>query len=143
MIIPKEKHEFWYLMTMGELPERRPTCGYNNHGYRVISYGRIIASLEHRIIMEEWLCRKLGKKEVVHHVNGITDDNRIENLMLCNGTKEHFSHHPRQRGLKRGPWSVEKKASVSGENNHNWKGGTSQGYKRKIKNAQTLATKQK
>jgi hypothetical protein len=47
---------------------------------------------EHRYLMEQHMGRTLDKDELVHHINKITDDNRIENLQVI-PRSEHIILH--------------------------------------------------
>ena len=46
-----------------------------------------------RLVMEKCLGRYLEKSEVIHHINGIRDDDRIENLIILTNSKHLSIHH--------------------------------------------------
>lgn len=68
------------------------------NGYRVLTIGGVRIG-EHRLIMEKHIGRKLGRKEIVHHINHDRLDNRIENLQVMSASK-HSSMHAYQMAVK-------------------------------------------
>lgn len=67
------------------------------NGYRYIYFdkphaykgGRTCYIAEHTIVAEKMLGRKLSKPEVIHHMNGIRNDNRIDNLQVFSDNASH------------------------------------------------------
>ncbi len=72
------KHTKGYTLI---LKPEHPFCDYK--GY----------IMEHRLILEQKLGRFLKPTEYTHHINGIPDDNRPENLHLCSNNAEHKKLH--------------------------------------------------
>jgi len=64
----------------------------NVHGYILIKQDDGQYKQEHRIIMERHIKRNLTHHEIVHHINQIRDDNRIENLQIMDN-KSHMELH--------------------------------------------------
>ena len=57
--------------------------------------------LEHRLVAEKIVGRRLNASEYVHHINGCGTDNRIENLLVTNrkGEKSHAKLHYKNRAV--------------------------------------------
>ena len=64
-------------------------------------YIKIGKELEHRLVVEKKIKRKLRKKERVHHLDEIKYNNKISNLMLFKNQKAHksFENKVKQFGL--------------------------------------------
>lgn len=60
--------------------------------------------LEHRLVMERILGRRLRREEVVHHINGNPADNRHANLQLLDSQSAHMRVHHRKLVMDELEW---------------------------------------
>jgi len=56
-------------------------------------YVEINGKLEHRLVVEKKIKRKLKSEEVIHHIDLNRENNKIENLWLFKNQKEHAKWH--------------------------------------------------
>lgn len=70
----------------------KSACSYlDSSGYRrVWDGGKQV--LEHRLVVERSIGRRLNQFESVHHVNGNKSDNRIENLVIVDQSVHSLLH---------------------------------------------------
>ena len=71
-----------YIDDKGYVRVLKPDHPKNIRGY----------TYEHRLVIEQYLCRYLQPWETVHHINEIKADNRVTNLFLCT-VAEHSAVH--------------------------------------------------
>ncbi len=64
----------------------------NKQGYVLVWVRKGHFALEHRLVAEKAIGRKLAKHEQVHHINGCKTDNRNTNLLISNKDYHEFLH---------------------------------------------------
>lgn len=84
----------WYKTADGYMVRHNPR--YHSHGESPGNFS------QHREVMEKSIGRPLLSHETVHHINGVRDDNRLENLELWSS-----SHPPGQRVTEKVAWAKE------------------------------------
>ena len=97
----KKKNHYGYMLAKADNHPRSDAKGY---------------VLEHIFVAEQALGEYLPEGSIIHHINGIKDDNRLENLWWFLSQSEHMKHHARLKA-KQIPsfYLASKGAGVKGE----------------------------
>lgn len=77
------------------VPSSTPTRSRSSHGYIVLRWrteSGAVRTYEHRVVDG-----RVTTAESVHHINGIKDDNRPENLAFLTHAEHHAHHRTRDR----------------------------------------------
>lgn len=113
----KEFETRQYYVLRGQMKYCSVKCvtmqGKNNprwKGGKIIKHGRVVRYMpehpnatkqgyvyEYRLLMEKKIGRYLNSEEVVHHINGDKNDNRVDNLMLFKNHAEHKRYHHKEK----------------------------------------------
>jgi len=81
----RTKHCSWECARLNRIGKWGRSPGWKGKttaGYVLVVVEGNKLNLEHRVIMERLVGRKLLRSELVHHKNGIKHDNRPQNLLL-------------------------------------------------------------
>ena len=80
---------------------------YSNDFFYLMG-GKNHCAMEHRLVMAKHMRRCLLPWEIAHHINGIKDDNRLENLTLLPHKKYHLVDTETKSLIKR----LEKRVTI-------------------------------
>lgn len=82
-------------------PKKVGSTYINHHGYVEVYLGKTDPSglrkdkyyLQHRLVVEAAMDRKLTDGEIVHHIDGDKTNNKLENLYVCSSLSAHRDIH--------------------------------------------------